>query len=81
MLFKQSCWSAFPVQAITSKPSLANSETAMDPTPPVDPVTWTGPSSGAVFFENEINLSVKGIIESPILGPKGNKEFLIYGQK
>ncbi len=34
-----------------------------------------------VFFENEINLSVKGIIESPILGPKGNKEFLIYGQK
>ena len=33
-----------------------------------------------VFFENEINLSVKGIIESPILGPKGNKEFLIYGQ-
>ena len=34
-----------------------------------------------VFFENEINLNVKGIIESPILGPKGNKEFLIYGQK
>ncbi len=32
------------------------------------------------FFENEINLNVKGIIESPILGPKGNKEFLIYGQ-
>ena len=33
------------------------------------------------FFKNEINLSVKGVIESPILGPKGNKEFLIYGQK
>ena len=33
------------------------------------------------FFENEINLNVKGITESPILGPKGNKEFLIYGQK
>ena len=32
------------------------------------------------FFENEINLNVKGITESPILGPKGNKEFLIYGQ-
>ena len=32
------------------------------------------------FFENEINLNVKGIIESPILGPKGNKEFLIYVQ-
>ena len=34
-----------------------------------------------LFFENEINLNVKGVIESPILGPKGNKEFLIYGQK
>ena len=34
-----------------------------------------------VFFENEINLNVRGVIESPILGPKGNKEFLIYGQK
>ena len=33
------------------------------------------------FFENEIDLSIKGIIESPILGPKGNKEFLIYGKK
>jgi len=33
------------------------------------------------FFENEIELSIKGIIESPIRGPKGNKEFLIYGQK
>jgi len=32
------------------------------------------------FFENEINLNVKGITESPILGPKGNKEFLIYGK-
>ena len=34
-----------------------------------------------VFFENEIDLSIKGIIDSPILGSKGNKEFLIYGQK
>ena len=34
-----------------------------------------------MFFENEIDLSIKGIIERPILGPKGNKEFLIYGQK
>ena len=33
------------------------------------------------FFENEIDLSIKGIIDSPILGPKGNKEFLIYGHK
>ena len=35
----------------------------------------------AAFFENEIDLSIKGIIDSPILGPKGNKEFLIYGKK
>ena len=34
-----------------------------------------------VFFENEIDLNIKGIIDSPILGPKGNKEFLIYGKK
>ena len=34
-----------------------------------------------VFFENEIDLSIKGITDSPILGPKGNKEFLIYGKK
>ena len=34
-----------------------------------------------VFFENEIDLIIKGIIDSPILGPKGNKEFLIYGKK
>ena len=33
------------------------------------------------FFENEIDFKVKGIIESPILGPKGNKEFLICCQK
>lgn len=33
------------------------------------------------FFENEINLNVIGIIDSPILGIKGNREFLIYGKK
>lgn len=27
------------------------------------------------------NIEVKGIIESPLLGPKGNKEFLLYLQK
>ncbi len=26
-------------------------------------------------------LEVKGIVESPLLGPKGNKEFFLYGQK
>jgi 23S rRNA (cytidine1920-2'-O)/16S rRNA (cytidine1409-2'-O)-methyltransferase len=27
------------------------------------------------------NVEVKGVIESPLLGPKGNKEFLLYLQK
>lgn len=27
------------------------------------------------------NVNVKGVIESPLLGPKGNKEFLLYVQK
>ena len=27
------------------------------------------------------NVAVKGILESPLLGPKGNKEFLLYLQK
>lgn len=29
-------------------------------------------------FSREIGLEPSGVIESPILGPKGNKEFLIY---
>jgi 23S rRNA (cytidine1920-2'-O)/16S rRNA (cytidine1409-2'-O)-methyltransferase len=29
----------------------------------------------------DLRLQVKGVVESPILGPKGNKEFLIYLQK
>jgi len=29
------------------------------------------------WFENRCNMNVRGIIESPIKGPKGNKEFLI----
>jgi len=28
-----------------------------------------------------LGLDVKGVLESPLLGPKGNKEFLIYLQK
>ena len=31
-----------------------------------------------VWFQEECRMKVKGIIESPIKGPKGNKEFLIY---
>ena len=33
------------------------------------------------FFEKKIDLDVIGIVDSPILGQKGNREFLIYGQK
>ncbi len=33
------------------------------------------------YFEKELGFKVTGIIDSPILGPKGNKEFLIYAQK
>src|SRR3972149_2676036 len=32
-------------------------------------------------FCEEIGLTVMGVIESPILGPKGNREFLIYARK
>ena len=32
-------------------------------------------------FCEEIGVTVKGIVESPIRGPKGNKEFLIYLMK
>ncbi len=32
-------------------------------------------------FCEEIGLTVIGVIESPILGPKGNREFLIYARK
>jgi 23S rRNA (cytidine1920-2'-O)/16S rRNA (cytidine1409-2'-O)-methyltransferase len=32
-------------------------------------------------FSESIGLKVKGTIESPLLGPKGNKEFFIYLQK
>jgi len=30
------------------------------------------------LFGTNLDLTVKGVIQSPILGPKGNKEFLIY---
>ncbi len=30
------------------------------------------------FFKKELSLNVKGLISSPILGAKGNKEFLIH---
>lgn len=33
------------------------------------------------WLEKEYNFKIFGIIESPILGAKGNKEFLIVGQK
>ena len=33
------------------------------------------------WFRDECNLKVKGIIQSPIRGPKGNIEFLILAQR
>ena len=33
------------------------------------------------YFETKIGFKVIGIIESPILGAKGNKEFLILAYK
>ena len=30
------------------------------------------------WFKAAINCEVLGLVESPITGPKGNKEFLIY---
>jgi 23S rRNA (cytidine1920-2'-O)/16S rRNA (cytidine1409-2'-O)-methyltransferase len=32
-------------------------------------------------FGRELGLTVLGVIESPILGPKGNKEFFIHLRK
>lgn len=32
-------------------------------------------------FCTELGLSVMGVVESPIFGPKGNREFLIYARK
>lgn len=34
-----------------------------------------------LWFENLPNWSVRGIVESPILGPEGNKEFLLVARK
>lgn len=31
-------------------------------------------------FAKEQQLKIKGVVTSPILGPKGNKEFLVYLQ-
>jgi 23S rRNA (cytidine1920-2'-O)/16S rRNA (cytidine1409-2'-O)-methyltransferase len=31
-----------------------------------------------ILFTNDCGFEVKGIIASPIIGPKGNREFLIY---
>jgi 23S rRNA (cytidine1920-2'-O)/16S rRNA (cytidine1409-2'-O)-methyltransferase len=32
-------------------------------------------------FSRGLGLSVLGLVESPLLGPKGNKEFFIYLKK
>ena len=33
------------------------------------------------WLKEEKKLKIKGVIESPILGPKGNKEFLVLAYK
>ena len=35
----------------------------------------------STWLEGEMDWEVKGITESPLKGPKGNKEFLIYACK
>ena len=35
----------------------------------------------SIWLEREMDWEVKGITESPLKGPKGNKEFLIYARK
>ena len=35
----------------------------------------------SIWLEREMDWGVKGITESPLKGPKGNKEFLIYACK
>jgi len=37
--------------------------------------------SAITVLAADLDLTIKGITESPILGPKGNKEFLIYLEK
>lgn len=37
--------------------------------------------SAITVLASDLDLTIKGITESPILGPKGNKEFLIYLEK
>ncbi len=32
-------------------------------------------------FSESIGMKVRGVMESPLLGPKGNKEFFIYLEK
>ena len=46
MLLSQSPEDALPVDATTSYPRFASMPTATEPTPPVAPVTSTGPSPG-----------------------------------
>ena len=43
---RKSNWSCLPVAAVTVYPSLAKSETATLPTPPLAPVTSTSPCPG-----------------------------------
>jgi len=43
-----------------------------------DPALHEEVIADIINFAESLGLSSKGVTESPILGPKGNKEFLIY---
>jgi len=46
-----------------------------------DPHLHTKVVEGVVAFANGLGVDVRGKIESPLKGPKGNREFFIYLKK
>jgi membrane-bound metal-dependent hydrolase YbcI (DUF457 family) len=46
-----------------------------------DPTLHAGVLAHLQAHAEQWKVEVKGVVESPLLGPKGNKEFLLYLQK
>ena len=46
-----------------------------------DPVIHKNVTNRIADFAKELTCEVCGIVESPVLGPKGNREFLIHLRK
>ena len=44
----------------------------------IDPLLHQEAISKIQFFSQELGLTCQGVVRSPLLGPKGNSEFLIY---